>query len=157
MLWRHNHRKCSDGSRNYYMQAIAGPESLFDAPLFPTNSSHQCCYERAGWGGAKTEFSPGRGKPSVRHCLHPVSHFWKGRGTITSSCPRSPTSLFHATHFGIASVQREQCLASARKQKWRLYIDAPCGLWQSTFLFAVNCSVEQKSLHVELNGSGKHD
>jgi len=51
ILWRHNHRKFSDGSRNYYMQAIAGPESAFDAPLFPTHSSHLCCHERAGWGG----------------------------------------------------------------------------------------------------------
>jgi len=37
-------------SRNSYMQAIAEPESAFDAPLFPTHSSHLCCHERAGWG-----------------------------------------------------------------------------------------------------------
>jgi len=33
-LWRPNRRKFSDGSRNDYMQAIAGPESASDAPLF---------------------------------------------------------------------------------------------------------------------------
>jgi len=32
------------------MQAIAGTESAFDAPLFPTYSSHLCRHERAGWG-----------------------------------------------------------------------------------------------------------
>jgi len=32
------------------MQVIAGPESAFDAPLFPTNFSHLCCHQRAGWG-----------------------------------------------------------------------------------------------------------
>jgi len=32
------------------MQVIAGPESAFDAALFPTHSSHLCCHERAGWG-----------------------------------------------------------------------------------------------------------
>jgi len=32
------------------MQAIAGLESAFDAPLFPTNFSHICCHKRAGWG-----------------------------------------------------------------------------------------------------------
>jgi len=32
------------------MQAIAGPESAFDAPLFPTHSSHLYCHERAGGG-----------------------------------------------------------------------------------------------------------
>jgi len=62
ILWRHNHRKFSDGSRNNYMQVIAGPESAFDASLFPAHSSHLCCHERAGWG-AKTEFAPERGKP----------------------------------------------------------------------------------------------
>jgi len=31
------------------MQAIAGPESAFDAPLFPTHSSHLCSHEQAGW------------------------------------------------------------------------------------------------------------
>jgi len=30
-MWRHNHSKLSDGSRNTYMQAITGPESAFDA------------------------------------------------------------------------------------------------------------------------------
>jgi len=32
------------------MRAITGPESAFDAPLLPTQSSHLHCYERAGWG-----------------------------------------------------------------------------------------------------------
>jgi len=32
------------------MQAIAGLESAFDAPLFPTNSSHLYCHKRAEWG-----------------------------------------------------------------------------------------------------------
>jgi len=32
------------------MQAIAGPELAFDLPLFPSHSSHLCCYERSGWG-----------------------------------------------------------------------------------------------------------
>ena len=50
ILLRHNHRKFSDGSRNNYMQAIAGPELAFDLPLFPSHSSHLCCYERSGWG-----------------------------------------------------------------------------------------------------------
>jgi len=50
MLWRHNHRKFSDGSRNNYMHAIAGPESAFDLPLFPSDASHLCCHERSGWG-----------------------------------------------------------------------------------------------------------
>jgi len=44
------------------MQAIAGPESAFDTPLLPTHSSHRCCHEPAEWGGAKTEFAPGRGE-----------------------------------------------------------------------------------------------
>jgi len=57
-LWRHNHRKFSDGSRNNYMQEIAGPESAFGVPLFPTHSSHLCCHERAGWGGRQNWVCP---------------------------------------------------------------------------------------------------
>ena len=32
------------------MQAIAGPESASDTPLFPPHSSHIFWHERAGWG-----------------------------------------------------------------------------------------------------------
>jgi len=62
ILWRHNHRKFSDWSRNNYTHAIAGPESAFDVPLLPTHSSHLCCHEQAGWG-RQNWVSPGCGKP----------------------------------------------------------------------------------------------
>jgi len=66
VMWRHNHRKFSDGPRNNYMQAIALPEWAFEAPLFPAHSSHLLYVAMdglGGGGGAKTEFVPGRGKP----------------------------------------------------------------------------------------------
>ena len=50
-------------SRNQYTQAIAGPESAFDAPLFPTHSSHLYCHERAG-GAPKLSLPPGAGNPT---------------------------------------------------------------------------------------------
>jgi len=49
------------------MQVIAEPESAYDAPLFPTHSSHLCCHEQTGWG-RQNEFAPRRGEPLVRHC-----------------------------------------------------------------------------------------
>ena len=61
ILLRHNHRKFSDGSRNRYMQATAGPKSAFDAPSFPAHSSHLCCHERAGWA-PKLSLPQGAGK-----------------------------------------------------------------------------------------------
>jgi len=45
------------------MEAIAGLESAFDAPLFPTHSSHLCCHERVGWGAPKLSLPPGAGNP----------------------------------------------------------------------------------------------
>jgi len=53
------------------MQAIAGPESAFDAPLFPIILRISAAMNGLG-GGVKTEFAPGRGKPSVRHCVRQV-------------------------------------------------------------------------------------
>jgi len=50
ILWRHNHRKFSDGSKNNCMQATAEPQPTFDAPLFLTHSSRLYCHEWAGWG-----------------------------------------------------------------------------------------------------------
>jgi len=156
MLWRHNHRKCSDGSRNYYMQAIAGPESLFDAPLFPTNSSHQCCYERAGWGGRQNWVFP-RARETLGTSL-PPSRFplLKGQGDNYLVMPPFsdvpvPCNAFWNC-FGTKRAMFGKCSeAKVKALHWR-------SMWIVTsFLFAVNCSVEQKSLHVELNGSGKHD
>ena len=45
------------------MHAIAGSESAFDAPLFPTHSSQVCCQERAGWGRQNWVCPPGAGNP----------------------------------------------------------------------------------------------
>jgi len=62
ILWRHSHRKFSDWSRNNYMQAIAGPESAFDA-LYSQLILRIYAAMNGPGGGAKTEFDPGRGKP----------------------------------------------------------------------------------------------
>jgi len=59
--------KFSDGYRNNYMR----PESAFDAPLFPIQSSHLCCHERAGWG------CPNWLCPRARETLHTPLHVCK--------------------------------------------------------------------------------
>ena len=48
------------------MQATAGPESAFDAPLFPTHSSHLYCHQRAGRGRQNCVCPRAR---ETRHCF----------------------------------------------------------------------------------------
>jgi len=62
ILWRHNHRKFFDGSRNNYMQAMAGPESAFDALYYQLILRIYAAMNGLG-GGTKPVFAPGRGKP----------------------------------------------------------------------------------------------
>jgi len=91
ILWRHNHRKFSDGSRNYYMQCrwLQGPSKL-STPRYSQLILRIYAAMNGLVGGSKTEFTPGRGKPQVRHWM-------KVRSLVVYSANRlhqgSPTFL----------------------------------------------------------------
>ena len=136
-MWRHNHRKFSDGSRNKYMQAIAGPEPAFDAPLFPTHSSHLCCHEQTGWGRQnwvcpRARETPGTPLFPSTHSSHLCCHEQAGWGCQNWVCPRVRETLGTPLCRGWFVACRSSLAAQRLNCPW--WFGSPLFCWRHHFV-----------------------